>query len=106
MPVFAQSMLGKIIVGSEREASNVVFKTVKDIETDAKDLAAVDTGKMRASTKGKMTGKLSGEVNVGAEYAPHVEYGTEKMDAQPFITPAAERNRQPFEDGMKRVFDL
>lgn len=104
MPVFAYSNLGKVIVGSERKASNAVFKTVKDIETDAKDFAAVDTGKMRASTKGKMTGKLSGVVEVGAEYAPYVEHGTEKMAAQPFMTPAAERNRQPFEDAMKDVF--
>lgn len=104
MPVFAKSALGAIIVGSEKKASNAVFKTVKDIETDAKDFAAVDTGKLRASVKGKMTGMISGEVSVGAEYGVYVEFGTSKMDPQPYLIPAAERNKEPFEQAMKDVF--
>lgn len=104
MPVFARSRLGEVIVGSEREASNAVFKTVKDIETDAKDFAAVDTGNMRASTRGKMTGPLSGRVTVGAEYGIYVEYGTTKAAAQPFLGPAAEANAEAFKAAMKRVF--
>lgn len=104
MPVFATSRLGTVIVGSEKKASNAVFKTVKDIETDAKDYAAVDTGNMRASTRGRMTGSLSGRVTVAAEYAPYVEFGTRHQAAQPFMIPAAEANRESFEQAMKDVF--
>lgn len=38
-------------------------------------------------------------------YAPMLEYGTSRMLARPFLTPAAERNRQLFLRKMKRLED-
>jgi HK97 gp10 family phage protein len=35
------------------------------------------------------------------EYAEFVEYGTSKMAAQPFLTPAAEKVEQAYNDGSK-----
>jgi HK97 gp10 family phage protein len=37
--------------------------------------------------------KLTGKVNFGTEYAPHLEYGTIKMAPRPFARPAAEHKR-------------
>lgn len=56
----------------------------------------VDTGAMLNSTQGAMDDDLHGVVRVGVDYGPHQEFGTVKMPARPFLTPAAEAERQPF----------
>jgi HK97 gp10 family phage protein len=57
-------------------------------EKYAKEITPVDTGRLRNSITHKVDGK---EVYIGTnvEYAPHVEYGTIKQQAQPFLRPAA-----------------
>lgn len=57
-------------------------------EKYAKQIVPVDTGRLRNSITHNVDGK---EVYVGSnvEYAPHVEYGTIKQKAQPFLRPAA-----------------
>ena len=57
------------------------------IEAQAKDLAPVDTGRLRDSIN---TAIGSEEVIVGTnvEYAPYVEYGTYSTSARPFLRPA------------------
>lgn len=54
----------------------------------AREYAAVDTGHMRAHTVAKKKGPRSADVISSAPYAVHVEFGTHKMVAQPFIRPA------------------
>lgn len=75
----------------------VIGRTVADVETGAKQRAAVDTGAMRSSIQGRMTGDTSGEVSVGVEYGVFVEHGTRHAPAQPFLTPAAEAAKPGFE---------
>ncbi len=75
----------------------VIGKTVSDVESGAKSRAAVDTGAMRNSIQGHITGDASGEVSVGAEYGIYQEYGTHKMPAHPFMHPAADAARPGFE---------
>lgn len=57
-------------------------------EKYAKEITPVDTGRLRNSITHEVDGK---EVYIGTnvEYAPHVEYGTIKQTAQPFLRPAA-----------------
>jgi HK97 gp10 family phage protein len=57
-------------------------------EKYAKEITPVDTGRLRNSITHEVDGK---EVYIGTnvEYAPHVEYGTIKQKAQPFLRPAA-----------------
>lgn len=57
-------------------------------EKYAKEITPVDTGRLRNSITHEVDG---GEVYIGSnvEYAPHVEYGTIKQKAQPFLVPAA-----------------
>ena len=43
-----------------------------------------------------MEGDLEAVVSVGAEYGVYQEYGTSRMPAQPYLTPAVEANRRPF----------
>lgn len=63
-----------------------------DILADAQGKAPVRTGALRSS--GFADGDDS-EYTIGfeVEYAPYVELGTSHMDAQPFLTPAALRDR-------------
>jgi HK97 gp10 family phage protein len=57
---------------------------------------ATDTGALIAS--GRADAEINGDtvnaiVEYRAPYAVHLEYGTRKMAARPFLTPAIERNR-------------
>lgn len=103
MPAYLTSRLPQIQAAARPKAQAAVQKTVMDVEAQAKGFAAVDTGNMRALVQGSMTGDLSGEVNAGAHYSIYNEYGTSKMAAQPFMTPAAESARGTFEQAMSQI---
>lgn len=52
-----------------------IAATTSDIADDARAKVRVDTGILKGSIVDTATG-LNGEVNVGAKYAPYVEFGT------------------------------
>lgn len=86
-------------------AAAVVRKTARDIEADAKQNAAVDTGTMRASIGTDFEGDgrsstMTAEIGPTVHYAPHVEYGTARQSPQPFMGPAATRAEKPFADAI------
>lgn len=94
---------GAIAAATRREVGKAVKKTTMDIAAGAKKKAPKKTGFLAASVEAdveKAESDLHGEVPVGAEYGPHVELGTVKQKAQPFLTPASEEQRQPFEQGV------
>lgn len=64
------------------------------IETDAKQNAPVDTGRLRASIRFELRPDgLGGEVATNVTYAPYLELGTRNRPAGPFLFPAVERYR-------------
>lgn len=78
-------------------AAMVTRKTATAINRDAKILAPVDTGNLRSSLGVTLTGDgragtMRAEISPTASYAVHVEYGTSRMAAQPFLWPATERH--------------
>lgn len=80
-------------------AAQVIRKTAKDIERDAKIMAPVDTGNLRNSistTVGGSGSTLSVEVGPTAHYGIYVELGTSRMGAQPYLFPAADRHEPGF----------
>jgi HK97 gp10 family phage protein len=85
------------------EASQVVRKTTLDVEAGAKRLAPVDTGLLRNSIQSVMEGDLTGVVFTNVEYSVYLEYGTRKMSARPFMTPALESARQPFIQALQAI---
>jgi HK97 gp10 family phage protein len=96
----------QMIMGQAREAvSQVVRKTALDIEADAKSRAPEDTGLLKNSIQASdmQPGDLVTQVIVGAQYGRHVEFGTKKMKAQPFLTPAVEVNRKAFKAAMNAL---
>lgn len=80
-----------------------VTRTVADVEAQAKTRAAVDTGAMRNSIHGEMTGPTAGQVSTGVDYAVYQEYGTVHMPAHPFMNPAADAARPGFEAAIRQV---
>lgn len=105
---------------SQKALRTGVLQAAKKVQGDAKDLAPVDTGRLRNSIQAfveEKDGKVIGKVSTNVEYAAYVEFGTgqhgEKspsppkydgelyyrqdwvgMPAQPFLYPAAKQNEK------------
>jgi phage protein, HK97 gp10 family len=86
-----------------QETGEIVQKTLLAIETTAKMKAPVDTGALRASIQNEMEEETSGVVYTNQEYSQFVEFGTSKMAAQPYMTPAAEGERSHFLSDMSNL---
>lgn len=68
--------------------AQMVAKAALDIEAHAKSMAPIDTGALANSIGAEQVGELSWVVRVGVHYGIYVEFGTFKMAAQPYLTPA------------------
>lgn len=64
-------------------------------EKYAKEITPVDTGRLRNSITHAVEDKAV-YIGTNVEYAPHVEYGTVKQKAQPFLRPAATEHSQTY----------
>jgi HK97 gp10 family phage protein len=96
--VVVYNIIPEVIAEVEAKAQVTVAKVAHDIAEDAKSRAPVRTGYLRDSIVVDGEGK-AGFVTAGAEYAGFVEYGTYKMAARPFMTPAVEAHKDEFFDG-------
>jgi len=78
-------------------AQEAVAETALLIETDAKLLAPVDTGRLRASIHTELSPDgLKAMVLDGVTYGVFMEFGTRYIKARPFLFPAYEKNRAAF----------
>ena len=95
MSITIETKLDKTAIiraGIQDATKQAIAKVCIDTESKAKNLAPVDTGYLKNSIQMDLSrlSELVGEVAVGAEYAVYVEFGTSRMVAQPYMTPAAE----------------
>lgn len=71
------------------------------IERSAKPKAPVDTGNLRSSIK--TTPIIMGaEVGPHADYGAYVEFGTVNMDAQPYLRPALDENKERIDEIVRK----
>jgi len=93
-------LISQAIIKALKEASLVV-------KTQAKMLAPVRTGHLRASIGRRVEG-LRQEAYVGSnvEYAEYQEYGTKYTAAQPYLRPALEQNVDNIRDFFIREINL
>jgi hypothetical protein len=91
------SKLDKIIGQIKPRAEAILDKVAYDVESDAKIFAPVLTGTLRASIHVIKPRALVRFVLDGVEYGIYQEFGTSRFGARPFIIPAIEKNRIPFE---------
>lgn len=83
--------LAKLLSGPESAVAKQLAKMCVQIDRRAKQLCPVDTGRLRSSISWAIVPdgrSIAGVVGTDVEYAPYVEFGTVKMDAQPFLRPA------------------
>lgn len=93
----------KIILGMETLADSIVAKAALDIQAHAQTRAPVDTGRLKNSIQAYKVASAHWRVVVGAEYGVHVEWGTSRMAAQPYLQPAVNTVRPTFLDAMRQV---
>ena len=93
--------LDKLVRNLQRDlpevAEDVVTMATMQIERTAKEKCPVDTGRLRDSIHSdieKDSDGTTGSVGTDVEYGPHVELGTSKMQAQPFMKPAMDENKE------------
>ena len=69
-----------------------VDHAIHDAENICRREAPIDTGNLRRSIHKRRLGKCQGELTArGAPYWVYLQYGTSKMDANPFVTRTARR---------------
>ena len=109
MSVTAHSELSRTADRLEREADRLVDETAAKILAGARagtrDITEILDESMRIETDGP----FSKSVEVGHRrghgfYAHIVEGGTSHSAPRPFLTPAAECERAPFERGLRDIF--
>jgi HK97 gp10 family phage protein len=88
--------------------TDALHEWAADLEKTAKDLAPVRKSDLRDSIQARIneaSGKAWVEIKPGKtrEYAYYVEKGTSKMEAQPFMGPAAQIHRRTGERAMRRA---
>lgn len=93
--------LAKAAEAIEGAVGDAVRKAAMEVERDAEINCPVDTGTLRGSISAEEKDPLHFEVGTNVEYAAHVEFGTSKMAAQPYLEPAAETARAKYPDIVK-----
>jgi len=89
--VFDQAALNELLETPQGPTGVAILRAAIQVERNAKRLCPVDTGRLRSSIShdlGRDGRGLVGSVGTNVEYAPHVEFGTRYMRAQPFLRPA------------------
>lgn len=88
------------------DVKKVVRHNGAEMQTKAMQNAPVDTGTLKRSIGLEMTdGGLTAEVTPAAEYAPYVELGTRFMEAEPFVKPAFDAQKEIFKKDMKKLVE-
>lgn len=92
-----QAKLKKLDPLTRAAISSGVIKAATKVEGDAKLLSPVDTGALRSSINVSGMSIPDGakaEIKTNMEYAPYVEFGTSRQQAQPYLQPALQKNKQ------------
>lgn len=94
--VFDEAGLDELFDGPNSIAGKELTRRTIKVESAAKRNAPVDTGRLRSSITREMGsdgGDLVGRVGTNVHYARHVELGTSRMVAQPYLRPALDAAR-------------
>ena len=78
----------------ERLVAQAIREVADQCANEAKALAPVRTGALRDSIHVEDVDELTVAVGSELEYSPFVEYGTSRMAAQSYLTPAAINARE------------
>jgi hypothetical protein len=93
LPELAQkspALADRMIEALAREGERYIKQSFGTSPSAAGDPPGVDTGALRSSIHVEDRGKMARAIADGVEYGVHLEYGTTKMAARPFMAPAAQ----------------
>lgn len=88
---FNSGALEALLKSSSGAVAKEVLQVGLRVERMAKQLAPVDTGRLRASIRTELRGDAQGPyavVGTNVHYAIYQEFGTRFMPAHPFLRPA------------------
>ena len=91
-----QAKLDKLDPVTRAAAALGVQKSGLLVEGTAKNLSPVDTGALRGSintTSKSLSSGAQATVRTNIEYAMYQEFGTTRQQAQPFMRPALQKNK-------------
>ena len=123
--------LPEIALAIHRAGAQLVKKACQDVEAQARSQVAVATGYLKSSIYthtfdgstygegvvggstgahllpdvGKPENDQTGFVGVGANYGIFIEFGTSKMGAQPYLTPACDAVRPSYQAAWEKLED-
>lgn len=88
------------------DVKRVVRHNGAEMQEKAQRNAPVDTGTLKRSIGLEITDSgMAAEVEPTADYAPYVELGTRFMDAQPYLKPAFDDQKEKFRKDMKKLVE-
>lgn len=99
----AREIETRIKVGMAAPHSGVVYDNHR--ASAPGEMPAVDTSHLINSIQVEAEGELTQIVYTNAEYAAHLEYGTVRMAARPFMRPSAEAAAPGFESRLRDLED-
>ena len=86
------------------DVKRVVRHNGAEMQEKAQRNAPVDTGTLKRSIGLEITDSgMAAEVEPTAEYAPYVELGTRFMEAQPYLKPSFDDQKEKFKKDMKKL---
>lgn len=88
------------------DVRKVVRHIGAEMQAKAQQNAPVDTGTLKRSIGIEITdGGMTAEVEPTAEYSAYVELGTRFMEAQPYLGPAFNEQKEKFKKDMKKLVE-
>ena len=88
------------------DVKKVVRHNGAEMQAKAQQNAPVDTGTLKRSIGIEITdGGMTAEVEPTADYAPYVELGTRFMEAQPYLGPAFNEQKEKKKKDMKKLVE-
>lgn len=87
------------VLSAEQKARNKALEIIGGkAESYAKKLCPVDTGRLRNSITHQQFDENTEVIGTNVEYAPYVELGTHRMQAKPYLRPAAENHTAEYKN--------
>lgn len=90
------------------DVKRVIRQNGSEMQKKIQANADFDKGYQTGATKRSVgleikDGGLTAEVEPTTEYSPYLEYGTRFMDAQPFVNPAFNEQKEKFKQDMQKL---
>lgn len=99
---FSEEKLQKMGQGVKNAGFYVQAEVQASIAGQRAELRSVDTGRFLSSVKTTFPAPYTASVETNVEYAPHLEYGTTRIQPRPHFRNSADRNKDKVKEIIKQ----